>query len=160
MIINNNTASDSGGGIYSYQSRININVNETSKVVLFNGNSAAQEGGSLNAIASSMSILHGFMLFTSIVAMRGGAIALSEGSKIYIQKLAEEMFNELGIKLTLRNNSANYGGALYVADSSNTGVLSKQSTRDHAQSVSSEEYFLQIVHLYFPRKIHLITITI
>ena len=154
FIVHNNTASNSGGGIYSYQSQVNININRTSEIVQLYSNSAAKEGGGLNAIASSLNIFHGFILFSSNEAMKGGAVALSEGSKIYVQKVEEENlnFNEPGINLRLSNNSADYGGALYVANTSNTGVLCKQSTRDHTQSVSSEECFLQILRLYYPQR--------
>ena len=151
LMIHNNTATHSGGGIYAYQSQINIRVNETSEPILLSSNSAVEGGGAINAIASNLNAFNGFVLLIYNEAMRGGAISLFEGSKIYVLKTAEEMFNEIGIKLTITNNSAEYGGAVYVADNTNTGVLCRQSTSDRIQSVSTEECFIQTLRLYYPR---------
>ena len=148
LIMHNNTAIDSGGGIYAYQSQISIHANETSKSVLLSDNSA-KEGGALYAIASYLNIFHGFVHFLGNEAMRGGAIALSESSKIYILKAAVES-NELSIKLIFSNNSAEYGGAVYVADNSNTGVLCRQSI-DLRIPVWSIECFIQTLGFYYLR---------
>ena len=157
LIIHNNTATDSGGGMYAYQSVISMNVNETFESVLLSGNSAALEGGAINAIASNLNVFNGFILFAGNKAPKGGAIALFEGSKIYILKTVEEFIHESSINLTLTfsNNSAEYGGAVYVADDSNTGVLCRQSTSNRIRSVSTEECFIQILRLYYPRNFNL-----
>ena len=151
LIIHNNTATDSGGGMYAYQSQISIRTNEIFKPVLLSGNSAVKGGGAINAIASNLNVFNGFVLLIYNEAMRGGAISLFQGSKIYILKTAEEMISELSIQFTISNNSAEYGGAVYVADNSNTGVLCRQSSSSQIQSVSTEECFIQTLRLYFPR---------
>ena len=158
MRVNNNTANVSGGGIYGYQSQIIVDItnssettrNEGSDSVLFSYNSAVIEGGGLSAVATSLNIFGGSVKFIANVAVRGGAIALLEGSNIKNLKTTEEIFAEANfIELVLSNNTAQYGGAIYVADGTNSGVLCKQSTTDRFQSISTEECFVQTLGLYF-----------
>ena len=47
----------------------------------------------------------------------------------------------MSIQLTFSNNSAEYGGALYIADDTNTGVLCGQSTKIRVNSISRAECF-------------------
>ena len=144
-----NIAGVSGGGIFGYQSRVTVNLKNTLDLIRLTNNSAKQNGGAFTAIATDLLIIfQGFVLFYSNEAQRGGAINLSKGSKIKILKTAEESVNHMRIKLTFSNNIAEYGGAIYVADSTNTGVICKQSNRN---VISTEECFIQTLRLYFPR---------
>ena len=134
-----NTANISGGAIFGYQSQISITVNDMQKSIVIARNEAKQEGGAVHAIATSFKIEHGFTQFDKNMAQKGGAFFLSENSKIYIQKTVQEKSSDIFVKLTLSNNSANYGGTIFVADASNTGVLCEQSMKRYVRSISSED---------------------
>ena len=150
LTITNNLATASGGGMFGYQSRIMVTVVMGSGSVAFTCNTAAEEGGAMFATATSLLLSHGSVLFLSNKAMKGGAAALSEGSKIYLQKTAKEQYNELlSMNLTFSANTADYGGAVYVNDFTNTGVLCKQSSRDPIQVVTTAECFIQTLRLYY-----------
>ena len=139
-----------GGAVYGYQCQITIRVNDLSSSVVLAGNLALQDGGALYAIATTMIIVRGSVIFTKNVAIKGGAAVLSQGSKIYIHKTVEEAIDQRNIKLYFTNNSAEYGGALYIADNTNTGTLCELSVRSRVQTISSEECFIQTLRLYYP----------
>ena len=147
--IDNNTAKRFGGGLYGYQSQLTIVGSQILDLTLFTRNFAPQ-GGALFAVASSLFIFHGSVVFSNNEALRGGAVALSESSKIYIQKTVQDIYNKFSVKLTFSNNSADYGGAIYVVDDSNSGVLCKQTAGSHLRPLSTKECFLQTLRLYFP----------
>ena len=151
--IDSNTAKVSGGGIHAYQSQILINVNETLDSVELTRNIADQSGGAIATVSSSLNIFQGYLFIADNEAKKGGGNFLSEGSKIYIQKNNEELLteNELSVKLTFLNNSAEYGGGIYVDDSTNSGVLCEKSQSDQVQQLSTEECFLQVLRLYYPQ---------
>ena len=149
LLIDNNTAKRFGGGVYGYQSQLTIVGSQISDLTLFTRNFAPQ-GGALFAVASSLFIFHGSVVFLNNEALRGGAVALSESSKIYIQKTVRDIYNEFRVKLIFSNNSADYGGAIYVLDDSNTGVLCQQKAGSHLRPLSTKECFLQTLRLYFP----------
>ena len=147
--VDNNSAKKFGGGIYGYQSQITVRPIETTDLTLFSRNNASL-GGALFTVATSLFIFHGSTTFLSNHALRGGAAVLSEGSKIYIQKSAQDIYNELSIKLLFSNNSADYGGAIYVMDDSNSAVLCQQTARSNLRTLSMNECFLQTLRLYYP----------
>ena len=80
-----NIASDSGGGLYLYQSELKLHG-----LIEINENMTIKCGGEIHAISSSVvlaihrnhssSTLH----FTSNVAERGGAICFEVSSKLYV----------------------------------------------------------------------------
>ena len=147
--IDNNTAKQFGGGVYGYQSQLTIVGSRISDLTLFTRN-FAQQGGALFAVASSLFIFHGSVVFLNNKALRGGAVALSEASKIYIQKTVQDIYNKFRVKLIFSNNSADYGGAIYVVDDSNSGVLCQQKAGSHLKPLSTKECFLQTLRLYNP----------
>ena len=79
---------------------------------------------------------------SNIAKVNGGAIYLEQNSKIYVQK------HELEIKLTVRmdftSNSAEKGGAIFVADNNNDGVICQGANTEIYQT----ECFLQTLGLY------------
>ena len=148
--IDNNIAKQFGGGIYGYQSRITVTLIQMYDPILLTRNKATH-GGVLFAVATSLFIFHGSVVFSSNEAIRGGAAALSEGSKIYIQKTSQDFYNQFSIKLLFSNNSADYGGAIYVLDDSNSAVLCQQTAQSGLRPLSTNECFLQTLRLYYPR---------
>ena len=148
--IDNNIAKQFGSGLYGYQSQVTITGSQLSDLISFTRNYAAQ-GGAVFAVATSLFIFNGSVVFSSNEAIRGGAAALSEGSKIYIQKTSEDFYNQFSIKLVFSNNSADYGGAIYVLDDSNSAVLCQQTAQSGLRPLSTNECFLQTLRLYYPR---------
>ena len=150
MSIDGNKATGSGGGIYVYQSQFNIRMSKTYYSRLHLTGNTAENGGAVIAIASSFNIFQGSVFFASNKAIKGGAVFLSESSKIYLQKIANEPYDttSLSINLTFHNNTALFGGALYVADNTNTGVLCKKSKKDLVPQISTQECFIQTLGLY------------
>ena len=152
--IENNTAQLTGGGIYGYQSKITTNTRSDANSIWLINNSAKQDGGAFYFVASSLYIYSGSVTFARNKAQNGGAVALFEGSKIYILKRTEEAFrDEHTIKLIFLNNSAKYGGAVYVGDYTNVGVLCQPSNRIERRSISGEECFIQTLALYYTKSI-------
>ena len=150
MTITRNTAFV-GGGVFCYQSQVSFNVEDMSSPVLFADNSGTRGGGAIQAIATNLNFFRGSMIFTRNQARRGGAIVLSQGSKLYIQKIVQERLNTLSVEVIFSENSAFQGGVLFIADNTNSGILCHQSTRNPVQSIATEECFIQTLRLYYPR---------
>ena len=118
--------------------------------VSLSGNKAAVEEGVFFAISTAFNIFHGLLLFSSNTATRGGAVVLSDGSKIYIQKTIQEMINELKINMTFFNNTAeDTGGAIHVVDVTNSGTLCQPFADTSVQSFTAEECFVQTIQSYY-----------
>lgn len=150
IVISENRAMISGGGIYGYQSQINIQIHDTSQMMWLASNTAVHEGGAIHAISTSLKLYSGFVQFSTNSASKGGAVSLLEGSKVYLLKTIGESLDEFIIKLIFSNNSALFGGALYVSDTTNTRVLCEHSKGPKVQSLTSAECFIQSLGLYYP----------
>ena len=137
IIITNNYAGESGGGIYLYQSRLNIQ-GECSI-----SDNTARNGGGVYAVSSTVTLEENqrvldtsrstSVTFNSNTAMLGGAFFLSTNTKIYAIYV-EFTFH----RINFRENTAEYGGALYIDD---------QSNPDLCNGSSSTECFFQILAL-------------
>ena len=143
--LKNNHATDFGGGIYAYQSEIGFMPETTQKSEI--SNNTASNGGAIYAIASSIQISKTYLDFDRNTATaNGGAIYLEQNSKIYVQKnVPEDYRHTLNIKLDFTSNSAEKGGAIYVADNTNIGVLCSGANTDSYKS----ECFLQTLGFSF-----------
>ena len=118
--IQDNEATQVGGGIYSYQSDIKFKLSSSSSqaTITIGGNTASQNGGGMYAVDSYIEITRGVIYFENNVASKGGAISLKQNSKIYLSKEKQETVGEYDMKLEFIDNHAQYGGAVYVLDSS------------------------------------------
>jgi predicted outer membrane repeat protein len=131
-IIGDNTADESGGGVYLFQSKLNCAHNCT-----FSGNIAMKSGGAIYAIASTVYAdekregveipttknYSSYDIVTLITyignnAQMGGALAFEMNSKLYGSSTYEFIF---------KFNSAEYGGAVYVNDYTNSGTCASTS---------------------------------
>ena len=143
-----NTATGSGGGVYLSGSELNCQRNST--LALFN-NTAVHKGGGLHAIRSSIKAIsdidHGVrrysgtrIYFTKNVAKFGGGLSLEANANLYILKNAVvEIEYNLDTNVTIFTaNSAEYGGAAYVDDDTNSGCTSDPKT----------ECFFQVLAIY------------
>ena len=140
-------ANGSGGGISLKQSRLDIR--EECQIV----NNVATRGGGIHASSSTI-VVHpsGTLRITSNTAKLGGGIYLKVNPKLYILKNGPDLTGDI-INDDARNyliidgNHANYGGALYVADDTNSGAC-----------LSDNECFIQKLALYISSNYSLFTL--
>ena len=139
-----NHATDFGGGIYAYQSDIEVKPEQKQRSEITKN--TASNGGAVCAIASNIHISNTYMEVNSNIAkVNGGAIYLEQNSKIYVQKHEPEGYDTgLQVKLDITSNSAENGGAIFVADNTNDGVTCQGANTEIHQT----ECFLQTLGLY------------
>ena len=146
-----NTAAGSGGGVYLSGSELNYQRKST--FVLFN-NTAVHKGGRLHAIKLSIKATSDIeytvdgvwqysgtrINFTNNVAMFGGGLSLEANAKLYILKntIVKIGYNLDTNATIFTANSAEYGGAVYVDDDTNSGCASDPKT----------ECFFQVLAMY------------
>ena len=138
VTIAHNTATGNGGGIY-LESNSELNCQPRSIFVL-HGNTAANKGGGIHAISSSIKaysltictdncqdddIIYAYIgariNFRNNVAKLGGGLSLEANAKFYILKYNISSGEHINIT-TFTGNSADYGGAVYVNDDTNSGT--------------------------------------
>ena len=141
LTIAHNIASRNGGGVYLIESEVKCLSN--SSFLLFN-NTATHKGGGIHAISSyikAVSIIKvtqrnmdtAIMNFTNNTAQRGGGLSLESNAKLVIRKLYKMLLLTTYYPFTYNQsyatifsgNSANYGGAIYVNDDTNSGTCTK-----------------------------------
>ena len=120
-LIGNNTATVNGGGVSLQQSRLEVQESYT----VISGN-YAMRGGGLHAASSTvivyqqatLQIIHNF-------AENGSGMYLKESPQINVLKRESSFSNDI---LVFSDNHANcFGGAIYVADDTNSGACSPNS---------------------------------
>ena len=135
-IANNNIttiANSSGGGISLKQSRLEIRGRWNIE------NNSAVRGGGIHATSLTIAVYQqGTLQLISNNAKFGGGMYLEVNSKLYILKTEPEYsYNVRLYILIFTGNHANYGGAVYVADDTNSGTCSPDN-----------ECFIQTLALY------------
>ena len=141
--ISYNTASKDGGGAYLLSSE--LNCRQRSNFTLF-GNTAAERGGGVHAVSSSIKAASALtwpqytgtrMNFTNNSAKWGGGLSLKANANLYILKYDIIEFVGFDHKdiltcdtntTVLIANNAEYGGAVYVDDDSNSGSCANDQT--------------------------------
>ena len=142
--LTDNNATDFGGGIYAYQSDIEFKPEQKQRSKITKN--TASNGGAVCAIASNIHISNTYMEVSSNIAkVNGGAIYLEQNSKIYVQKHKPE-YRSIGprVRLDVTSNSAEKGGAIFVADNTNDGVICQGANTGIYQA----ECFLQTLGLH------------
>ena len=115
--IANNMANSNGGGISLKQSRLEI------KGVCQFVNNVAVRGGGIHASSSTIAVDQpGTLQVTNNGAKFGGGLYLEVNPKLYILKNTPT--SRVSYLMNLTGNHANYGGALYVSDDTNSGACS------------------------------------
>ena len=137
--VSNNGAADTGGGIYLYHSELVIQ-GETNIA----NNKATKRGGGIHSVSSSIVLRLvyyslnrkplNYLTFISNTAKEGGGLCLEVSSKFFV-------VNSKNKALIFRNNSADKGGAIYVADDTNTGTCT--SSQKTIAAASESECFFQ-----------------
>ena len=118
-IANNTATVSSGGGISLQQSDLEVRGN-----CIISGNDAVR-GGGIHATSSIVAVYHtGTLQFINNRAKNGGGLYLEVNAKLYVMKYLPTLRNARSEHLLFRENHANYGGAIYVADNTNAGACS------------------------------------
>ena len=135
--IAHNRASKSGGGVYIDQSVLNCEI-DACHIEIIN-NTCGTKGGGIHAISSTISTQdRGVIIFQENCAENaGGGACLELNSKLYVLVINGYcIFNKMNINFQYINNSANYGGAVYIADETNFGTCASESYQ--IQSTTTE----------------------
>ena len=145
-IANNNMttiiANSSGGGISLKQSRLEIR----GKCNLVNN--SAVRGGGIHATSSTIAVYQpGSLQVVNNDAEFGGGMYLEINSKLFILKTETTYSRSYFMKFT--SNLANHGGAVYVADNTNSGSC-----------LSNNECFIQTLALHQTNSQYLNTVNI
>ena len=157
LSIEHNRASGNGGGVYFLNSEINYQRLSIFKLV---NNTATYKGGGIHAVSSSVKAASDHIYLCSCVrdprirfytgsklyfiknrAERGGGLSLEANAKLYILKYSHYPIyrRETNTSIFI-SNIAEYGGAVYVDDNSNSGTS--------CSSESNAECFFQVLALY------------
>ena len=142
--IHDNEATLSGGGIFSLQSEIRMSLSSSQETISIGGNMVSQNGGGVYAINSYIEIIRGIIHFEDNVASKGAAVFLEQNSKIQLLKERQETVGDYDMKLEFIGNHAQYGGAVYLLDSS---VACERGVPGSALALSSQECFIQTLLL-------------
>jgi hypothetical protein len=142
IIILSNNANHSGGGMYLFQSEI---INEGHIFLI--ENTAMYKGGAVHMIGTRVNIpinsftsraAPGTIHIIDNTAEEGGGMYFEGNSKLYISKEGPiTSYVTKNRKSVFANNSANYGGAVFIADSTDSGSCSSMSS-DSVQSAATE----------------------
>ena len=124
LTVTHNSANESGGGIYLYNSEMNCTDCNSLKLL---HNTAKSRGGGIHAIASTIklcyvhSIVRVTVVFTNNTAEKGGGLSMESNSKLY-------MFGGFFalIRVCYEGNSADYGAAMFVDDDTYTSTCSRK----------------------------------
>ena len=145
--LTDNHATEFGGGIYAYQSDIEFKPEEKQRSEITKN--TASNGGAICARASNILISNTYMLVNlNRAQVNGGAMYLEQNSKIYIQKYEHELVDyaaEPKVKLNFTSNSAEKGGAIYVADNTTDLVVCRGMTNTE---INQTECFIQTLGLH------------
>ena len=138
LTVTHNSANESGGGIYLYNSE--MNCSNCSLQLLHN--TAKSRGGGIHAIASTIKIHLVYktvnVAFTCNTAEKGGGLSMESNSKLYI--LGDY---HLPIQVYYDLNSADYGAAMFVDDDTYTSTCSRKL---------KGECFFQVLGKNYPSK--------
>ena len=149
LMINDNAANDSGGGINLYRSKLNCQINSTVKLLSNKAVNNKSKGGGLFAINSIVAVFSdrdlskmSSITFTKNTAIFGGGIYLALATELHIIKSGNN-YTKTIYNLCFIENSAGYGGAIYNADKTNYEICASDSYYYYNTSIGAE-CFLQI----------------
>ena len=155
ITISDNRAQTFGGGIYAYKSTVEFMSDQITGESFIINNIAGQNGGGIFAVASTVKISRSFVTIDSNTALvSGGGLYLQENSKLYLLKLEiEQHVLRRIVRLDITNNSAVYGGGVFVEDKGAAGVQCQGGE-------TAAECFIQVIGLYQPNSPSLWTVNV
>ena len=152
VVIDTNLAAYSGGGIFAFQSAIQLSKHSDSTAnfifwrneVYITSNAAHQNGGGMAIIASNIIVSNTYTFFVNNSAgNNGGGLHLENAYLKLTREFSETDVNSL-LKLEFTNNTARRkGGAIYISDKTNTKELCERATPENA---ILRRCFMQVQH--------------
>lgn len=157
ILVINNEATKSGGGMYLSQSEL---YSEAMSTILISRNSAGDKGGGIHAISSSIKCIVTGSKYTDVnetviekytgavlimienSATQGGALYMQANSKLTLLKDYVFELPKSQNTMSFVRNTADYGGAVYVDDESNSDAC---ASNPFDASALKAECFLQVV---------------
>ncbi len=145
--INHNTAHQDGGGIYAFSSRVVFNTSHKQSEIVDN---IAENGGGIYAVATTIELTRSYVNIDSNTATtNGGGVYIQQSSKPYLfKKDREEQHQQLYVKLMIKNNSAQYGGGIFVADDTQRSACGGEATESDTTQTIGADCFIQTIQLY------------
>ena len=138
LSIINNTAEDTGGGMYLYHSELYVQG-----PILVYGNDANNFGGGIHCISSTIVIIvsrhRGRVILQHNYANSGGGICLEANSKFYTKSVSGKPN-----AVSYIENRAKFGGAIFVADNTTSGTCDSGNVQS-VTAASQSEWFIQIL---------------
>ena len=141
LTIEHNKATSNGGGLYLISSELNCHQQSR---LLVSGNMASHKGGGMHALSSDVNVIsshdttyhmQGYDIiktmeytgarlnFSENVANMGGGLYLEANAKLYILKYNYvDITTDTDAAIFTANSAAEYGGAVYVDDYTNSGT--------------------------------------
>ena len=122
-IANNTATNSSGGGVSLQQSNLHIRGSCSMS------NNYAMRGGGVHAQGSTITVYQrgqGRLHFVNNTAENGSGLYLEANPKLYLLKNHRVNKKKHLLNVTFIGNHANYGGAMYVADDTNSGACSSK----------------------------------
>ena len=115
VTMTDNRATEAGGGIHLYHSELICKDNSTLKL---QKNAGSEKGGGIMTVSSNIKVKldasNEILIFEDNHACKGGGLYFEMSSSLVILKSdAKTTHSEI---VTFHNNSASYGGAIYVSD--------------------------------------------
>ena len=161
MTVVNNTATENGGGLYLYQSEVYCQQNCH---LTLQGNEATEKGGGIHLVSSfivlnapQLSMQAKWLELTRNTAKEGGGLFLEANSKLYIVQYSPSFHRDRSsdYSISFTSNSAEYGGAVYVDDYTNS-IGTCTGTSSYTQSPRTECFF-QVLSRHLIYDSHLYT---
>ena len=153
-----NTAHQDGGGIYAYSSRVEFQSlvvsdfppNKESEIA----HNIAENGGGIYAVATTIELSRSHVNIDSNTATTsGGGVYLQQSSKLYLFKKKPE-HQSYFVRLVINNNSAEYGGGIFVADDTESGACRVGATKSDATKIIFADCFIQTIRLHSAKSIN------
>lgn len=144
VIVANNMAAESGGGIYLYRSELSCyGINSLPEI---RNNSCGTSGGGVYAVSSSVLTenIGGIIFEQNRAKHSGGGIYLELNSKLYTIISDSNEIGGIDLSFTFILNSADYGGAIYVADNTLSATCASKS---YKIQLTTTECFIQTLSL-------------
>ena len=150
LTISMKSVTDTGGGLYLYQSELSVYG-----VINVSKNRAKACGGGVHAISTFLKLMRiqpdvigigirGKINFTLNAAEEcGGGTFLETGSKINVLRYSSNA-------VVFIKNTADYGGAVYVADDTNVGMCSS-GEKHKLTATAQSECFFQLLSVTKPK---------
>ncbi len=122
----------------------NLPPNKLSEIT---DNIAENNGGGIYAVSSTIELTHSYVNIDSNTAnASGGGVYLQQSSKLYLLKETKErtVWKRIYVKLLINNNSAQYGGGIFVEDDTDSGSCRVEAIETDTQPIFADCFIQQL----------------